>query len=504
MNFTFPPPSLIAIYLNQSQIELFNNGSLTQDLFEHFQSSLLSIFGDIPRYSNHHLNGFCNQIESNDESTFILEVGRRLPPSEFPDPDIDEIYFAYFQGIYPLLSQELTRKLIERHKKYFSQYSFSENLPPGMVPVFISREFVSTLPENLSLGVHEYLLKNINQYDTEILFESPDLRKYRLNFTCNTLSSITQSESLLNSNIDVNHSQLETIIKENSNILRLGPSYINLELIDNCNLKCEFCPRSLNNHQNGNHSLDPEIIKTFMKRIDSTYRNEFQICLGGNGEPLLYNDLKKVLELIGSLSNLNRLIIESSLSTDITDFLNILENLDKNILNKIVIIVNLSTLNTGLYQKLYSSSDTPETILKKMESILKVFPKENLYVQILKIKEVESEIESYFNFFEEKGYKIILQKYNSRANQMIERRVNDLTPIHRDFCWHLTRDLEIHANGNVTACKQSDIVLGNVYTEEVTLLWEKNHERFLNSLNHLHERNDTPCLNCDEWYTFNG
>jgi radical SAM protein with 4Fe4S-binding SPASM domain len=89
-----------------------------------------------------------------------------------------------------------------------------------------------------------------------------------------------------------------------------------------------------------------------------------------------------------------------------------------------------------------------------------------------------------------------------------EKRVSDLTPLKREFCWHLARDLYIHANGDVAVCKQ--VVndpkirsLGNIKTQTFEDIWNKSQSIFQESILGNHHKTGLPCLQCDEWYTFN-
>lgn len=105
---------------------------------------------------------------------------------------------------------------------------------------------------------------------------------------------------------------------------------------------------------------------------------------------------------------------------------------------------------------------------------------------------------------EKQGYGIILQKYNRYAGLMPEKRVTDLTPIQREFCWHLNRDLYVNSDGTVSVCKQTPgRELGNLHKESLMQIWQKGLSSFADSLNGKHETTGAPCLNCDEWYTFN-
>jgi radical SAM protein with 4Fe4S-binding SPASM domain len=82
--------------------------------------------------------------------------------------------------------------------------------------------------------------------------------------------------------------------------------------------------------------------------------------------------------------------------------------------------------------------------------------------------------------------------------------VSDLTPIQREFCWHLARDLYVQVNGDVLICKQLDgDPIGNILKDDLGSIWNKGLESFSLSLNGEHQKISAPCLSCDEWYTFN-
>ena len=197
MNIVAKEPSLLAIYLSQNQKKILGS-NVVESLFKSFTKRIKNLFPNISIYSNYAIPTLDTTILSiESEKDFLLEASKLLPPSESEDKDFDEIYMAYFNGIYPLLSTNSTKSLLDRHKKYISQYSYSENLPNGIVPILISREFISTLPDKSEISFHEYLLKNINNYDTEIYFESPDLRNLRLDFTLKDFRSINLCNNLL-------------------------------------------------------------------------------------------------------------------------------------------------------------------------------------------------------------------------------------------------------------------------------------------------------------------
>lgn len=177
--------------------------------------------------------------------------------------------------------------------------------------------------------------------------------------------------------------------------------------------------------------------------------------------------------------------------------------LDSSFRQKITWIVNLTTRNQEKYNSLYGKKDL-NRVLSNLEQLGKIFPKNRIYLQFLKIQEVEDEVEVWVDETEKQGYGVILQKYNRYAGLMPEKRVTDLTPIQREFCWHLNRDLYVNSDGTVSVCKQAPgKVFGNLHKETLMQIWQKGLPSFANSLNGKHETTGAPCLNCDEWYTFN-
>ncbi len=462
-------PSLIAVFLNENQIKEVIKENFNLSLIDTFISKLNILYPYTEIYSNYKFSSNTILIESKNEKDFILNVSHLLPKSISTDEDFDEIYFAYFQGIYPVLSLKSSLELTERHKRYISQYSYSENLPIGIVPTLISREFISTLPDNLNTKIHDFLLKNINNYDTEIYYVAPDLRNLRLDFSLCSRRSIDITEKLLNENINIEYSEILPILKSNPSIFRGGPSYLEVEIYRGCDLSCTFCLR-----ETLPKDLDGKFIDIFLfqKIIHETEEisDSYTICLGGMGEPLKHPDIIGILKIALLSSSLKEIIIETTLYNQIDEliqFFNTLNDVEK---EKIILIINLTTLKQDIYRGLYKNSITNvEIILEKIELLKNNLGKNSLYVQMLKIQEIESEIEEYFNFFEEKNINVLLQKYNSYARRLPEKRVSDLTPINREFCWHLSRDIYIQANGDVSACKQTGPGWRTVCTTYITI-----------------------------------
>lgn len=548
-------PHALAIYWNLES-QNFQEGIPQEEwegYWERFLQSIPELYPQGKIYTNYGKNRTSQiqikypqydwqELDAEQEWEFFSKLLPELPPLSIGNEDWDEVCFLYFQGIPPLLDPKLSQELWKRHVRYFSQYSYSENLPPGIVPFVLTREFLKTLPPRWEGTSHDYFLKNINNYDVEIFFQNPDLRYYRLNFYPNDPRSkhlIDGIQKLFNSK---NHSKnndsaqreanpffqyenLQETIHQNPQLLRPSPSWIELEVYRGCELKCIFCPRQyIDNTLDGTYLTKKDIDKIVQEKNELPGRVTY--CLGGMGEPFLHPDLGTVLQSLLQSKELEEIIIETALYVDEKTIQNTFQGFQEDEKKKVNFILNLTTLQETKYQELYGRKDL-QKVLNNLKLLSSLFPKKQISVQILKIQEVEEEVEKYFNYFEKEGYPIIFQKYNRFAGLMPERRVSNLVPIKREFCWHLARDLYIRANGDVLICRQISgkpldinktthpteptllqgkepgMVLGNIQKDSLQKLWELGNAYLQNSFLQNHESIPAPCVNCDEWYTFN-
>lgn len=472
------------------------------------------------------------------EKMFLAKVKEHLPPSQYKDEYWDEVCFLYYEGIAPLVDSHILKNIWERHKKYLSQYSYSENLPPGVVPRILTREFLETIPPGLGTDIHSFFLKNINQYDVEIYFHPPDLRQYRFSLYPNSardyhlvsalvyqfrtnpnqdprLEESSEEDSVESSRKDSprkkdwKYEELLPFLLKNSDKMRLSPSWIELEVYKGCELKCTFCPRQYLDLKDDNTPMSLDLIEKLVNERNGM-GGEVTYCLGGLGEPLLHPEIPQVLSILAQTNDLVEILVETALYIPESKLNEIFEKLDEGTRSKINFIVNLTTNQEKKYSEIYAPSTQaklPE-IKSNIQALRKIFSDTQISVQILKIQEVEEEVDAYFDHWEKEGLNIVFQKYNSYAGLMPEKRVSDLTPLKREFCWHLGRDLYINANGEVSICKQvpnpqSDRILGNLNHTHLADIWNGNLASFQNSLNGLHSDIPAPCLNCDEWYSFN-
>ena len=129
---------------------------------------------------------------------------------------------------------------------------------------------------------------------------------------------------------------------------------------------------------------------------------------------------------------------------------------------------------------------------------------DKLHVQATRMKDNEWELHEFFSHWDgTDGARPLIQKYNSFAGRLPDRRVVDLSPLRRVPCWHLQRDMTVLVNGDVPRCFQDldgEGIRGNVFSDTITTVWEAGEAEFA-----AHGRAAYPemCGRCDEYYTFN-
>lgn len=504
-------PSYACLYLDIDSINFYQTNAhflnYKDKYINSFLAKIFSIFPDIHFLSNYPFSiPNLTMINESSEINFFKQVNSFLPQSKSENEDWDEVCILYFNGIAPLLDIHLTESIWSRHRKFLSQYSYSENLPDGIIPKILTREFLKTIPDGIKQEIHEFFLKNINQYDVEIFFEHPDLRQYRLNLIPKDVRSHHLISNIFDTNPNFQYKDLLPFIQNHSNLFRSFPSWIELELYRGCELKCTFCPRQfIDNSKDGTFLNLSSIIK-IQKNLDET-KSSYTICLGGMGEPFLHPDISLVIKNLLSGESIKELVIETALYVDWNIIQNSFKDLTENEISKLTFIVNLTTLKEPRYNQLYGKN-LLNHIQNNLENLIQNFPINNIHVQIIKILEVEDEVDEYFTKFEKKKINIIFQKYNRYVHLMPEKRVSDLTPLKKEFCWHLARDLYINSDGSVSLCKQvANSIdykpIGNINDSDLLKIWLNAQESFRQSLLGQHGNTGAPCLECDEWFTFN-
>jgi spiro-SPASM protein len=163
-------------------------------------------------------------------------------------------------------------------------------------------------------------------------------------------------------------------------------------------------------------------------------------------------------------------------------------------------IVSLDATNEELYRALRGNGFAEAQ--RTAEELIALFPA-HAWVQAVRMKENEDDLEKFFKTWKARTENVIIQKYDSFSGMLPDRKVADLSPVRRFPCWHLKRDMVILRDGTVPLCKEdvrAATRLGNAFEEDLELIWDRAQAMYRS---HISGSYPGICAACDEYYTYN-
>ena len=479
---------------------------------------LRQAFGKVPLFSNIDYNE--KEIKNLGYEKGILECLRSVQ-AETCTKEHESIALCY--SLYPLLDLKLVQEALQDHQNYLAHFTYGENIPSGLIPDLVSKDFIDELPslkegekkdsiENEDLRA--FVLKNIEKYDVEIFYKKPDLRQYRLDFSIKSPRSQKLAEEILKSKPELDFPELLGFIQNNAEILRPYPSYFEIQLSEKMPLKPFYFPEKKSEKKNASSPSPPcelsmELVQKLIEDLKSNgMEGDASLALGGLGEPAEHPHFLDILSSFLELKQVQRIYIESFGVKLDQSMLRSLASLKG--AGKLHIILRLNSLQRERYKEMYEADLFPKVhenirLIESMSPEKRVF---HVYAEMIRMRENDDEIDAYFERFKKSPIEVILQKYNRYIDLLPERRAVDLNPLCRSFCWHLTRDFYLKADGQVPLCKQDPFGKRapslSFKEHSVKEILAKTMKAHISSIQQKHERTGMPCLQCDEWYTFNG
>jgi len=476
---------------------LGNGGTVSQRIEKYLRQFEQEIqVYSLVRETGRALEGSQELILSSDNFIDMLEILK-----EKTDED-DKI--LYFYGDSPFLDFELSREMVETHEKYYADYSFADGYPSGLSPEIINSSILSRLIElgkEQDPGIEtrdaffQLIQKDINSFDIETSLSPIDFRSRRLQLLCNDPANRLLCERIA-SQCD---KPLLEWLDEHSEIDRTLPSYIAIQINSGCPQACRLCPYPLMNPDllTVNRQMDVESFDAILTQIDSLNPYAY-ISLSPWGEPALHNQLPELVKLVFKRPHF-RLVMETSglgwgqslaeeVASEIQD------------MSRFSLILSLDAQNPDLYKSVRGEG------YHEVQAIIPVLEKlfgNQFWIQAVRSIENEEHLEHFYRFWKEKKNQLIIQKYDNYCGRLPELSVTDLTPLEREPCWHLKRDMTILLNGNVPLCREDthgDTSLGNIFKERADILWQRGNAGFKQ---HCQGEFLGICGKCDEYYTFN-
>ena len=433
------------------------------------------------------------------------------------DSGADNLIFSYADCLF--LNKELTQELLNTHIDYKAEYTFAEGYPESFAPEILNNGTVSILCELSKTTAKEtgaqkvsrhslmdIIKTDINSFEVETVLAPVDWRLLRLAFDCRKKETFIACQKLFEGIKSQDPVELSEFAAKTPQILKTVPGFYNLQLAQKCHGKCSYCPypAQLKQKEGAEPALASKIMD-FDKAcalIDqiAEFSGEAVIGLSAWGECFNHPDLIKIIEKILSCQGLS-IFIEAdgcSIPDDFAQKVSPIVNAAPERTNgwqKFMIAVSMDGFTAQTCANLRGSGFNLEKSVEAVKKLQEALPG-CVYPQFVRMNANEAELESFFRYWNDKsnatGGNFIIQKHNNFAGLLKNEEPADLSPLDRNVCWHLRRDMTILYNGDVPVCfcRVLDDIKGNVFEQGIGEVWKKLDE-------------DNKCGGCDEFYTFN-
>jgi len=436
--------------------------------------------------------------------------------------DFDCIYFAFADC--PLLDPVLAGKIAQRHINYSAEYSYADGWPFGIAPETLSPGTAGILAKIMGDDdgpverdlLFSVIQKDINAFDIEAEISEVDLRCHRLNLCADNKRNFTLLKNFITAagNKIPDASQIERIIEEQPGILRTLPSFYPVQVYGGCPQKCSICPYpAFTDSQARKDFMDSGKFNSLLDKIIS-FSDDAVIDLSLWGELSLHPEKMKLIEDVIAHNELSLIIETSGLGwkdDELEKCAVLSQNAGKrkNPLPPVSWIVSLDSADSKRYAELRGAGFAQaESCAKKL---LSLFPKD-CYVQAVRVKDGEDDTEKFYRYWKEASpngeRNIIIQKYDDFCGSLTKRQASDISPVIRQPCWHIMRDLPVLLNGDVPLCREdlsvfkdgSKRLLGNVFSDSLENIWQNGDKYYREQCKKCYAQ---ICENCDEYYTYN-
>ncbi len=466
----------------------------------------------------------------------------------------ERLVFAYSD--LPFLNTEITSRLLETHGKYKAEYTFFDGLPYGFSPEILDSGTLRILSSLAKTNykeegkkpvsrscIFDFLRLDINSFEVEVECAKEDLGLLRLSFdsgsalnhlSCLELFSEVFSEKengFAEENSVKEDSAKENVLKQknpseiledeiikavqnSAKILKTVPSYYNIQISAAADFTTVFEPEEMfsrfEEHSFGKSFMPEEKYSLLLEKI-AGLSPEAVIAPGFFGEPLLNPCFLDFAEKVFSHRGFS-LLLE-------TDGINVTEELCESLkklsgdaeaengfgIGKISWIVKIDSFTEKMYKELHSGSDGFSKAVSSVSLLDRYFPGK-VYPQFIRCVKNEDELEPFWRFWSAKengsSGNVLVQKYSSFCGRLPDLKTADLSPLERNACYHLRRDMNILADGSVALCRETlkSRILGNAFREDLGDIFRRSDSEFSS---HLKRDYCEMCRKCDEYYTFN-
>ncbi|MBQ6057628.1 MAG: spiro-SPASM protein, partial [Treponema sp.] len=416
----------------------------------------------------------------------------------------------------PFLSSKLTDELVKTHEEYKAEYTFADGYPYGLAPEVIDKgaariigELAGNNEKYTATGlcrrdaVFSVMSGDINSFEIETILSPKDYRLFRFEFEASSNAGLMLCKNVFdaakakNITADSNLDPVEfsDLASKTVGALKTLPHYYNIQISPSYNTKSLYNPYDKLFAGKTLPQMKLEDFKNLVKKI-SDFSETAVVSLSCFGEALLNPDFLNMAKEVLSYPGLSLLVegdgllITEEIARELSEYS-----------NRVYWIICLDAANSEMYQKINGLGADEFSRAVASVSLLHKYFKGNVYPQFTRMKENEEQLEAFYRFWKEKenpsGGQLIIQKYDNLAGLLPEQKPADLSPLERNECWHIRRDMVILSDGSVPVCRaRADEILGNAFTEELPEIWAKLDKEVEA---HIARNYCKKCGGCDEY-----
>lgn len=429
----------------------------------------------------------------------------------------------WIEGDAPFFSLPLTAYLKELHTRSWCDYTFGDGFPTGYAPQLLRREILpvlASLAESRDVPwtrtvLFDALSVDINAFDVETEAASEDYSLLRVGLVAETKADYLLCRRLVERGVtepverepveregtpdpfqdryrDDHDVLLQTLLQEPA-IRRTLPRYYHVQVTNRITQQALHKPEA---SARVSRDMSRETLDRLLQHIHEE-TPESIVSFGYRGEPGVYPELPWLLERLEEYHGIAAYLETNGVGWT-KENLRALQEKGRRVQ---ALIVEVDAFHPETYRTLRGEGF--QEALEFIERMRIALP-DRVYVQATRMLDNEWELQEFFRHWSDtEGVRPLIQKYNSYAGRLPDRRVADLRPLKRVPCRHLEREVVVLLDGRVVRCHQDvdeEAVRGSIMEEPLLHLWEKGSGDFLA---HLEEQYPELCKRCDEYYTIN-
>ncbi|MBO4386643.1 MAG: spiro-SPASM protein, partial [Treponema sp.] len=236
------------------------------------------------------------------------------------------------------------------------------------------------------------------------------------------------------------------------------------------------------------------------------------VGLGTFADPLLNPEFGKYAEDVLSHEGLSLLIETDALNVLEEGVMQQIKKIAEKSPSRVTWIVSMDAFSPEVYNSIHGTRAEESAFAKATKAVQvlsQLFPG-NVWPQFTRMNANECELESFYRYWHDKASpscgNVIIQKFDHACLFFNDERPADLSPLLRNPCWHIKRDMTVLGNGDVPLCRENEpfagdaVIVGNVLSEGIEAVWNK-FKPYVNE--HIEKKYCGKCGKCDEYYTFN-